>query len=89
LSLKKDVNKMLTIERHKYIQFQQTLFLTNFFSPLTFAKALSGLNCAEATFSLQSYPQSYALACITYTHYLNSQDTDVAVLKVHWVKNRH
>ncbi|HAH0180193.1 TPA: hypothetical protein HL349_23795 [Escherichia coli] len=80
---------MLTIERHKYIQFQQTLFLTNFFSLLTFAKALSGLNCAGATFSFLSYPQSYVLACITYTHYLNSQDTDVTVLKVHWVKNRH
>ncbi|HGY7264235.1 TPA: hypothetical protein ACNTQP_003278, partial [Escherichia coli] len=62
LSLKKDVNKMLTIERHKYIQFKQTLFLTNFFFPLTFSNALSGLKCAEVTFSFLSYPQAYALA---------------------------
>ncbi|HAH0165061.1 TPA: hypothetical protein GE113_22295 [Escherichia coli] len=53
---------MLTIERHKYIQFKQTLFLTNFFFPLTFSNALSGLKCAKATFSFLSYPQSYALA---------------------------
>ncbi|EFI3507992.1 hypothetical protein GZD96_002720 [Escherichia coli] len=53
---------MLTIERHKYIKFKQTLFLTNFFFPLTFSNALSGLKCAEVTFSFLSYPQAYALA---------------------------
>ncbi|EEV8650518.1 hypothetical protein EHU83_22145 [Escherichia coli] len=80
---------MLTIERHKYIQFQQTLFLTNFYFPLTFPDSLSELMSAETTFSFTSYPQSYALAHSLYKSYLNSQDIDVAVLWVHLVKNGH
>ncbi|EEV6099561.1 hypothetical protein D9D69_23080 [Escherichia coli] len=62
LSLKKDVNRMLTIEGDRNIQFQQTLFLTIFFFALTFPDTLSDRRCAKATFSFLSYPQSYALA---------------------------
>ncbi|KUG85523.1 hypothetical protein ARC90_11905 [Escherichia coli] len=37
---------------------------------MTFPDTLSDLRCAKATFSLLSYPQSYALARGSFSHYL-------------------
>ncbi|OEL40448.1 hypothetical protein BHF06_21925 [Escherichia coli] len=37
---------------------------------MTFPDTLSDLRCAKATFSFLSYPQSYALARGSFSHYL-------------------